>query len=348
MEVGIIKVGDNFFTEDFLHRFGIKKNIEMIIEKDTSVIRDSLKYLRDRCNLVILIFSKDCKNNVFKAFTFTFGLIPQIKNNAVLPRDFEEINKDIYLFKTEKITFFIIDSRVLSNFDYSIIGNILGLKKYFYFKVFNAGRKEIKMITGEREIISDEVESIIVVNEREKKELYYILKQRFPYSFYTDSGESLESVFKKLCNLYHLRIATAESCTAGSLSYTITRISGSSSYFDRGFAVYSNKAKHEILGVSWATLNCFGAVSREVALCMAQGAFRRSKADIAISTTGVAGPTGGTTEKPVGLVYFGLATREKNRVYKKIFTGNRGMIRDKATRFALGMMIEFIKENYER
>ncbi|MCD6223308.1 MAG: CinA family protein [Deltaproteobacteria bacterium] len=204
------------------------------------------------------------------------------------------------------------------------------------------------MITGEREIISDEVESVIVVNEKEKEELYCILKQGFPYSFYTDSGELLESVFKKLCNLYHLHIATAESCTAGSLSYTITRISGSSSYFDRGFTVYSNKAKHEILGISWGMLNRFGAVSREVALCMAQGALKRSEADIAVSTTGIAGPTGGTAEKPVGLVYFGLATKEKNKVYKKIFTGNREMIRDKATRFALGMMIEFIKKNYER
>ncbi len=349
MEIGIIRVGDNVPLEEFSHQLRVETKLEVVIKGDASIVKDTLKYAVKMCDFLILIFSKDYRDTVFRAFTFTFGLIPRVKHNTVLPREFEEIEKDIYVFKMEQKTFLIINDRVLPDFDYSMMWNILGLEKCYYLKIFNVEQREIGMVVGEKEIISDEVESeVIVQGEEEKEEVVQVLRKRFPYSFYTQSGESPEAVLKKLCNLYRLHIATAESCTAGGVSYSIAHISGSSDYFDRGFATYSNKAKHEILGVSWAALNCFGAVSEEVALYMAQGALKRSEADIAVSTTGIAGPTGGTREKPVGLVYFGLATKGKNKVYKKIFTGNRKMVRDKATRFALGMVIEFIKENYER
>jgi nicotinamide-nucleotide amidase len=107
----------------------------------------------------------------------------------------------------------------------------------------------------------------------------------------------------------HLKLATAESCTGGLVAAAITDIAGSSDVFDRGFVTYSNEAKTEMLGVPSDLIAKHGAVSREVAEAMALGALAHSRADIAISVTGIAGPLGGSSEKPVGLVHFACARR---------------------------------------
>jgi nicotinamide-nucleotide amidase len=104
-------------------------------------------------------------------------------------------------------------------------------------------------------------------------------------------------------------LATAESCTGGWVAEVVTSVSGSSDWFDRGFVTYSNEAKHEMLDVAEATLAQFGAVSEETAREMAAGALARSRAGLAVAITGVAGPTGGTPQKPVGMVCFAWATR---------------------------------------
>lgn len=103
-----------------------------------------------------------------------------------------------------------------------------------------------------------------------------------------------------------ITIATAESCTGGLLSSKLTDISGSSEYVKLNFVTYANEAKHKILGVSWDILNNFGAVSEECAEAMANGLYEATDCDIALCTTGIAGPTGGTQEKPVGLVYISM------------------------------------------
>jgi nicotinamide-nucleotide amidase len=106
-----------------------------------------------------------------------------------------------------------------------------------------------------------------------------------------------------------LRIATAESCTGGLVAGALTAIAGSSDVFERGFVTYSNEAKADLLGVDPVQIATYGAVSHEVALAMATGAVGHSKADLVVSITGVAGPGGGSADKPVGLVYFGTALR---------------------------------------
>ncbi len=103
-----------------------------------------------------------------------------------------------------------------------------------------------------------------------------------------------------------LTIATAESCTGGLLSSKLTDVSGSSEYIKLNFVTYANEAKYEILGVSWDILNTYGAVSEECAQAMAEGLQKATGCDVALCTTGIAGPTGGTKEKPVGLIYIGL------------------------------------------
>jgi len=133
-----------------------------------------------------------------------------------------------------------------------------------------------------------------------------------------------------------LLLATAESCTGGWIAQTVTMISGSSEWFDRGFVTYSNEAKQDMLGVNRETLTRFGAVSEETARGMAEGALAKSRADIAVAVTGVAGPTGGTPSKPVGMVCFAWA-REGSEVESATqrFDGDREAIRRQSVVFAM-------------
>jgi len=111
------------------------------------------------------------------------------------------------------------------------------------------------------------------------------------------------------CQAARLKVATAESCTGGLIAGLLTEIPGSSAVVERGFVVYSNDAKIELLGVPGATIAAHGAVSEATARAMAEGALKASRADIAVSVTGIAGPDGGSAEKPVGLVWFGCARK---------------------------------------
>ncbi len=113
-----------------------------------------------------------------------------------------------------------------------------------------------------------------------------------------------------------LMIATAESCTGGLIAGALTDIAGSSSVVDRGFVTYSNQAKMDMLGVSAETLEKHGAVSDQTAYEMALGAYKNSRADVTVAVTGIAGPGGGSDEKPVGLVYMGVASKDGVQTYK--------------------------------
>jgi nicotinamide-nucleotide amidase len=152
----------------------------------------------------------------------------------------------------------------------------------------------------------------------------------------------LADAFLKACKRRSILSATAESCTGGSIIALLTDIPGSSSMVDRGFVTYSNKAKMEMLGVRKATLDRHGAVSEETALEMAAGALEHSRASIALAVTGIAGPDGGSAEKPVGLVWFGIAVEgQAPRAEKRQFE-NRGRdyIRKQTIRTALELGIE--------
>ncbi len=125
----------------------------------------------------------------------------------------------------------------------------------------------------------------------------------------------------------HWMLATAESCTGGLIAATCTDLSGSSNWFDRGFVTYSNEAKTELLDVPAALIARHGAVSEPVAQAMAQGALRHSRAQAAVAVTGVAGPTGGSADKPVGTVWFGFAWAGKVHTERQQFAGDRAAVR---------------------
>ena len=146
------------------------------------------------------------------------------------------------------------------------------------------------------------------------------------------------------------KIALAESCTGGLVCTTLTGLAGSSDWFERGYVTYSNAAKSECLNVPAETIESFGAVSEQVAKAMAEGALRNANVNAAISITGIAGPTGGSPEKPVGTVCFGWAVKESigdalvNTVtLTKHFNGDRQIVREQARDFALSQFLELLK-----
>lgn len=141
-----------------------------------------------------------------------------------------------------------------------------------------------------------------------------------------------------------LKIATAESCTGGLVAKKITDISGASAIFDMGLVSYANKIKNEFLGVPEEVLNTVGAVSPETAHAMAKGIKRISGADIGVGITGIAGPTGGTPEKPVGLVYIGVAYKDEIKVEKLLLNGDRDTIRNETANIVASRVISIIEE----
>ena len=140
------------------------------------------------------------------------------------------------------------------------------------------------------------------------------------------------------------RLATAESCTAGGIAVAVTDVPGASEYFLGGVTAYSNEIKHSVLGVSLNTLNEFGAVSRETVLAMVRGIQQLTGAETAIAVTGVAGPGGGTAEKPVGLVYIATGISSDVRARKFLFPGSRENVRLRTVTVALNMLRMHILE----
>ncbi|WAM34976.1 competence/damage-inducible protein A [Caldicellulosiruptor morganii] len=155
---------------------------------------------------------------------------------------------------------------------------------------------------------------------------------------YGVDNQTLEEVIVEMLMQKGLKVSVAESCTGGLICNKITNVPGASNVFDRGFITYSNQAKIKELGVSDQALKNFGAVSHEVAKQMALGALNNSLADIAISTTGIAGPTGATNTKPVGLVYVGIATKNYVDSFEFRFSGDRLKIKESASKAALNVL----------
>lgn len=178
-----------------------------------------------------------------------------------------------------------------------------------------------------------------------EEELY----RRFGDHIFTNrEDESLEDAIAKLLKEYHLTVTTAESCTGGLLAGRLVNVPGISEQFREGYVTYSNEAKEKLLGVSHETLKMHGAVSEETAREMAMGCRKMAEADIGIGITGIAGPDGGTEDKPVGLVYIGCSWKDKTTVKKFLFHGNRSQVRERSVAQALTMLHAAIKAEAAR
>ena len=165
-----------------------------------------------------------------------------------------------------------------------------------------------------------------------------VIRERLGDVVYSVDGQTMEEVVGALLKQRRLKLSVAESCTGGLIGARITNIAGSSEYFERAAVTYSNPAKTEMLGVPKALLERYGAVSSEVAAAMARGIRQAAKTDLGLSVTGIAGPDGGTEQKPVGLVYTALASAQGVKTNEHRFLGNREQVRMKASQMALDMV----------
>jgi nicotinamide-nucleotide amidase len=164
------------------------------------------------------------------------------------------------------------------------------------------------------------------------------LLERLGEAVYGRDDETMADVVGELLQKRNMTLAVAESCTGGLLAHTLTNVSGSSAYFLQGLVTYSNRAKTDLLGIKPALIRDHGAVSEEVARAMAEHVRLRACSDVGVGITGIAGPTGGSKEKPVGLVYMAVATAEGVSSRKFNFFGNRETIKERATMTALNML----------
>ena len=174
--------------------------------------------------------------------------------------------------------------------------------------------------------------------EQRVREIEERIRARAEKFIYGIEREELEDVIGRILSERHLTIAVAESCTGGMILHKLTNVSGSSAYVERGVVAYSNRSKTELLGVPDELIRVHGAVSGEVAQAMAAGIRRVAGTDIGLSTTGIAGPTGGTEEKPVGLVWVGYADAAASISMKMQFGGSRGIIKERASQAALELV----------
>ncbi len=191
-----------------------------------------------------------------------------------------------------------------------------------------------------------EEEALELISPIEKR-----IKDKFAQFLYSVDEEAMEKVLVELLLQNKKTIATAESCTGGLLSEKITRVPGSSEVFHYGLCTYSNEAKNRLLSVKETTLQLHGAVSKETVVEMSENLLAMAKADYAVAISGIAGPGGGSKEKPVGLVYIALASKDKTIVKKLNLNRNRSqqrqIIRQQASLHAMKMVIDLVKETVE-
>ncbi len=182
---------------------------------------------------------------------------------------------------------------------------------------------------------AEEAEAILAEGERQ-------IREQVERYIYGRDMDTLSAVVGRLLIAQQKTLATAESCTGGLVGHLLTETPGSSAYFERGCITYSNQAKIDLLNVKPETLQAFGAVSEETAIEMAQGVNRLAGTDFGLATTGIAGPTGATPAKPVGLVYIALATPDKTITHKLMMPGDRSDIKLRAANMALELLRRYL------
>ena len=156
-------------------------------------------------------------------------------------------------------------------------------------------------------------------------------------------SKPLEVLAGKLLRQYGWRLAVAESCTGGLIGHRLTNIAGSSTYYMGSITAYAYEAKVRLLGVKWKTLEQFGAVSEEVVLEMARGVRRALAADVGLSVSGIAGPGGGTEDKPIGLTCFGLSVPDYEQAWQFIWQGNRIQNKEYSAEQALQLLVDYLR-----
>lgn len=319
-------------------------NKELIFDKD------SLEWIKSYLNIEDESILEINKNQAYIPkdsikLHNNFGTAPGViinENKKILiilpgpPREMKAMFNEYILDYLKGLTKDVLKSKVIRLFG---IGESVMAKKVEHL-INNYNNPTIAPYAKESDVIlritakaSSEEECIELIKPVEDE-----IKGILGEYIYGEDEDSLEIVVSKLMIEKRLNIGVAESCTGGMISSTLIGYPGISEVFNEGAVTYSNEAKIRRLGVKEETLNKFGAVSFEVAKEMCEGIAKTSNSNIGISTTGLAGPSGGTEEKPVGLVYIGVTINNDTIVEKHIFTGNRERIRRRATLTAINLL----------
>ena len=293
-------------------------------------------------------------SKIFRLFTDLFWDIDQIKFETGSYRSFIGRKEDIVVVSPEIDSPFIyLEELVLDHINLFLPLSTAkwGEVEKLLQKVWeeeNVFHKRLFVYRSYPDIVKNlpvELVDSMLFNE---KYISIISEERIPLleteDFFTYEGEELEEVVGKLLRKHQLTVSTAESCTGGLVAATLVNVSGSSEYFKGSVVAYSNEVKEKLLGVKRETLQKYGAVSAQTAEEMALGVRKLLKTDIGIATTGIAGPGGGTAEKPVGLTYFAVAYPKGVEVFKKVFPYDRNQNRLSATYYVLYQLYKILKK----
>ncbi len=336
MKTAIVFVGynvDKGYDDSVFFRNGVYISLKFSV-RDLEALRYVSRAAFDNSDGVVFVYSEESWADLQKVMLLEFersSVFVESERPYVIAKGFKEIANGVFFDVVYNRPVLFMPYDLKENFDYAEI-----------LKYFESNRKIVKIFEPEQVkdknlLYIDEVEAVLSVDEKDVKK--YVGKR----GVYTTKGDSpQEALFEVLKDKGKVKIATAESCTAGLVSARIADIPGVSEFLEGGAVTYSNKLKTHILKVSPNLLRSVGAVSEDVAKAMAIGAINLTNADYAVSVTGIAGPTGATKEKPVGLVYFSVASRLSLWVKRKVFSGNRRIVRDKSSRYAILLLREFI------
>ena len=342
-------------TEDDLTKETAAKafNVELVMDEEA------------KNNIVTILTNRgiDITNNNFKQALVPKGSIVLYNKNGTAPGIImEEAGKVVIMLPGPPNEFVpMVDDQVVPYF----------LKKGTNDVIYS---RVVKLVGGGESKVAEEISDLIAMtnptvatyaktgevhirvtasaaNDDEAKALVKPvvkkLKAMYPDNVYsTNADETLERAVVELLSKNGLSITAAESCTGGLVCGKIVNVAGASEVFRGGYITYSNKQKRNVIGVKKSTLEKYGAVSEQVAAEMAKGVLEVSKADVAISTTGIAGPGGGTPEKPVGHVYIGCAVKNKVYVEKFNFSGSRNKVRESTVVAALSMVRKYVSSEY--
>ncbi len=320
-----------------MYKIGVSVSFFIESQGNLDQIRKSLKFAHESSDGICIFYNNVSWHNLQKAFLMEFersSIFVEDKNPYVIAKGFKKEAEGVFFDNVYGKPVLMVPYDLNCQSNLSVFNHLKG-------ENLRIGLFEEK-VKNDFVVYADEVETILSVNSRELEQLKQNINEK---NIYTSCGESpQQSLFNILATL-NVTVSTAESCTAGIVSGKIADLPGVSGYFKGGCVTYSNELKSKFLSVNVNTLNNFGAVSKEVAEQMALGILHKSGSDYAVSITGIAGPSGATRDKPVGLVYFSAVSHKDIKTVEKIFTGNRKIIREKAAKFALLFLRQFILES---
>lgn len=252
--------------------------------------------------------------------------------NFIINEYKSQITEDFFIYKTIYTTG-IVESEIAKRISYLDDEN--DTIKFAYLPSYSGVRIRLGILNSE-----------LKINENILADVESKVRQHL-YSYVIEEEKPLNEAFQEYLISNRWNIAVAESCTGGALGKLLTELSGSSKIFEGGFIVYSNKAKQELLNVQKSTLENFGAVSEQTAMELANNCRLKLKTDFGLSITGIAGPNGGTKEKPVGTVWIGISDSKETKAIKFVFLKNRDANRELSKFTALSLLYRKLKYNIE-